>query len=233
MPRRFVGLAALPLGIDAAGWVRLAATAIAPLLALALGRDLLLVRYLVLAAWVALTTRHLGRTWVRMIDLAVAVALTLGFGSVATPYFLFVLAVVAVTGVRAGVGWGAAAGAAVSLAQVVSLERSGRLELLSADVLVPVLALAPLVGVAAAFATRLVRGDRTGRAVLKEANQLLVALQRVAQDMPAGLDVSSVTAAALAEIRAVTSTPAAMVFEGDDDVLHVAASPAPTALTHR
>lgn len=216
--------AVAPLGLGPAGWVRLAVVASAPLAAIWMGLELSPITYLVVPVWVALSSRHATGWSVTAVDLLVALALTTMPGGVVSPFLLFTMYAVSAVGMRWGIHAGVAAGALVSLTQGIELGASGRLESLPPDVLVPVLALLPITGLTGALAVRVFRSERSGRAVLEEANRLLVALQRMAADMPGGLDVATVAAAALAEIRTIAHPPAAMVYAGRGGVLQPAAS---------
>jgi hypothetical protein len=85
--------------------------------------------------------------------------------------------------------------------------------------------LLPLVGIITAFAARL-QATRVvhDRAKLQEANRLLAALLDLADDLPGGLDATTVAAAVCSEVRALPGVPAVVVFVEDRGVLHAAAS---------
>lgn len=217
-------VAAAAARLEPGAWARIAGVASAPLVAVWRGSDLPIAVYLVLGVWVALSARRIANPWVVATDVAIAVGLTATEGGLISPFLLFVMVVVTLTGARHGAVTGATAGLLITLGMFPSLILEERLEGMSADVLLPLLALLPLTGVTAALAVHVFRTERSGRAALQEANRLLVSLRRVADEIPGGLDIATITAAALAEVRAATGTVAAVVYTGSGDVFFPAAN---------
>jgi signal transduction histidine kinase len=85
--------------------------------------------------------------------------------------------------------------------------------------------LLPLTGITTASASEVIDGHgASGRLKLQEANRLLSALLELADDLPGGLDVTTVAAAVLAEVRSAPGVPAVAVMVEERGVLHVAAS---------
>jgi signal transduction histidine kinase len=81
------------------------------------------------------------------------------------------------------------------------------------------------VGVTTASAVQ-VREDRVvrDRLVLEEANRLLSSLRSIADDIPGGLDVSTVSAAILAEVRTIEGLGTAIVFVEEHGLLQPTAT---------
>jgi signal transduction histidine kinase len=209
--------------IEPTRFARLAAVGFVPVTAVWMGEGLDLPVYIAVTLWVILSDAVRTSRGITVVDLGVAATLTYGFGGLVSPYLFLILVMVAGAGTRHGGLSGATGGAVISLTQLLQLTIAGGFTVSELAPLLPALCLLPLAGLTAGLATR-VAAPRRGRAVLEEANRLLVDLQRVAADMPGGLDVATVSAAALAEIRALASPATAAVYTGRGGLLYATAS---------
>lgn len=172
-----------------------------------------------LALWVLVSSWPRSTVVPVIIDVLVAGAIVYASGEVVSPYVLYVVAAVAGAGLVHGGAVGAGAGAVVSAARLASLASASSLTAQPIELLVPSLTVFPLAGLAAGMTVEVLRRNRSGRAVLLEANRLLVDLHRVTDALPGGLDVDSVCEAALAEIRSIERPALALVFSGEGDLL--------------
>jgi signal transduction histidine kinase len=205
-------------------WARLGSVAIVPLfLADADGSTIPV--YGALTAYVLLTALARRDRFVRGGDLVVAAAVIAATEGQVAPFLLFLMVAVAGPASAGGIRAGVAAGTTLSLVLLAVLGLVGQLPELGLAGILPVTLLLPLTGVTTASASQ-VLDDRTGdgRLKLQEANRLLSALLDLADDLPGGLDVTTVAAAVLAEVRAMPGVPAVAVLVEERGVLHVAAS---------
>lgn len=178
---------------------------------------------LALTAWVVVSALPRSPVVPTAIDAALGAAIVFLTGDVVTPYLLYVLSAVAGAGIAHGGGAGALAGMVVSLSRVAAMVTAGTLGRQSDELLLSSLSVLPLAGLAAGMTMEVLRRRRSGRAVLEEANQLLVDLHRVTGAIPGGMDVATVAGAALAEIRSIGRPAVALVFSGDSELLRPAA----------
>jgi signal transduction histidine kinase len=205
-------------------WARLASVAVVPLFLPTTDPDVAPV-YGALAAYVLLTALARRDRFVRGGDLLVAAAVVAAAGGQVAPFLLFLVVAVAGPASAGGVRAGIVAGTALSVVLLAVLGLEGRLEDLGVAGIVPIVLLFPLAGVTAASAAQ-VFDERVahGRLKLQEANRLLSALLALADDLPGGLDVTTVSAAILAELRAIPSARAGCVLAEDNGVLQLAAA---------
>ncbi|MBW3621277.1 MAG: ATP-binding protein [Actinobacteria bacterium] len=217
--------ASLASRLEAGPWVLVRAFAVVsvPLLALWLDATVDPLAVGGLALWVIASSIARSPRATAVLDAVLGAALVFVTGDVVTPYVLYVLTSVAGAGMTYGGVTGAAAGAVVSLTRVAAFISAGTLGRQSDDLLLTSLALFPLTGLAAGMTVEVLRRRRSGRYVLEEANQLLVDLHRVAGAIPGGLDVATVAGAALEEIGTIEPPSFAVVFSGDDHLLHAVA----------
>jgi signal transduction histidine kinase len=205
-------------------WARLGAVAVVPLLAAGqLATTLPL--FVGLAAFVLLTGLIPRDHRLRAADLVAAGAVIVLSGGNVAPFLLFLAVVVAGPAVAGGVKAGLATGGTLSLVLLTTLGWHGHLPRLGLGGALPAVVLLPLVGVATASAAQ-VMDDAVvqNRLVLQQANRLLSSLQAIAGDIPGGLDVSTVSAAVLAEIRTLAGIDAAIVYAEEHGVLQPTAA---------
>jgi signal transduction histidine kinase len=219
-----LAVAASSLGLER--WARLGAVAVVPVfLPTATAESSAGPVFGGLAAYVLLTALARRDRFVRGGDLLVAAAVIVTTGGQVAPFFLFLIVAVAGPASAGGLPAGTAAGATLSLVLLTVLGVQGQLDQLSPAGALPVALLLPLAGVMTASAAH-VLADRVGRdrVKLREANRLLSALLELADDLPGGLDATTVAAAVCSEVRALPGVPAVAVLVEDLGVLHVAAS---------
>jgi signal transduction histidine kinase len=205
-------------------WARLGSVAIVPLfLADADGSTLPV--FGALTAYVLLTALARRDRFVRGGDLIVAASVIAATEGQVAPFLLFLMVAVAGPASAGGIRAGVAAGTTLSLVLLAVLGLVGQLDQLGLAGILPVTLLLPLTGVTTASASQVLDGrGADGRLKLQEANRLLSALLDLADDLPGGLDVTTVAAAVLAEVRAMPGVPAVAVLVEERGVLHVAAS---------
>lgn len=206
-------------------WARLLAAALVPLLQPEGG--LLSYGPLVagLAAYVLLTALARRDQYLRSADLVVAAAIILLTGPEVVPFLPFLLVTVAGPASQGGVRAGLAAGGTLAIVLLVRLVVSGDLADAGLVSTLPIALLLPLAGLTTAAATEVLE-DRTvrDRMVLQEANRLLSSLRDIADEIPGGLDVSTVSAALMAELRTIPGLTGALVLVEDHGMLRAAAT---------
>lgn len=217
-----LALAASAVGLER--WARLVAVAVVPLFLPDAGPDITSV-YGALAAYVLLTALARRDRFVRGGDLVVAAAVIAATGGQVAPFLLFLMIAVAGPASAGGIRAGTAAGTTLGLVLLAVLGLEGQLVALGWGGILPIALLLPLAGVTTASAAQVI-DERTaaGRVKLQEANRLLQALLKLADDLPGGLDVTTVAAAVLAEVRNLPEARAATVLVEDHGVLRVAAA---------
>lgn len=217
-----LAFAASSMGLER--WARLGSVAVVPLFLPGSSSDVAPV-YGALTAYVLLTALARRDRFVRGGDLVVAAAVIGATDGQVAPFLLFLMVAVAGPASAGGIRAGAAAGATLSLVLLAVLGLDGQLRTLGAQGAVPVALLLPLAGITTASASQVLDGRIVaGRVKLQEANRLLSALLDLADDLPGGLDATTVAAAVCSEIRAMPGVPAVAVLVEDLGVLHVAAS---------
>jgi signal transduction histidine kinase len=205
-------------------WARLGSVAIVPLFLPNAG-DTTAPVYGALTAYVLLTALARRDRFVRGGDLLVAAAIIVATNGQVAPFLLFLMVAVAGPASAGGIRAGAAAGATLSLVLLTVLGLDGQLGELGTSGVAPVALLLPLAGITTASASQVLDGRIVaGRVKLQEANRLLSALLDLADDLPGGLDATTVAAAVCSEVRAMPGVPAVGVFIEDLGVMHVAAS---------
>jgi signal transduction histidine kinase len=207
-------------------WARLAAVAAVPLLLRAGSFDRIAPLFAALAAYVLLTALFPRDYRIRAADLLVSAGLIVLTGGQVVPFLLFLIVTVAGPASAGGVRAGVAAGGTLSFVLLGTLAWSGELPELGLGGALPAVLLLPLAGVTTAAAAQ-VHADRVAhdRLLLQEANRLLSSLRDLADELPGGLDRTTVSAAILAEIRTIDGVGAAIVYVEDRGLLQpVAAS---------
>ncbi|MEX0834646.1 MAG: hypothetical protein WD010_01045, partial [Nitriliruptor sp.] len=175
-------------------WARLGSVAVIPLFLRDADASIMPV-YSVLTAYVLATSLIRRDRYVRGADLLAAAAVIAATDGHVAPFLLFLMVVVAGPASAGGVRAGVSAGATLSLVLLAVLGLSGRLAELGAEGIVPVSLLLPLVGVTTASAAQVLDEHAVGgRLKLQEANRLLSALLALADDLPGGLDATTVAA---------------------------------------
>jgi signal transduction histidine kinase len=219
----------LAVGASAIGlerWARLVAVALVPLFRSAAGTRIAPV-YGALTAYVLLTALARRDRIVRGADLLAAAAVIVATGGQVAPFLLFLMVAVAAPAAAGGVAAGAVAGGFLSVVLLAVLGLVGQLAELGAAGLAPPAMLLLLTGVTAASAAQVIdERNVPGRLRLQEANRLLSALLALADDLPGGLDVSTVSAAVVAELKDLPGVRAGVVLVEENGVLHGGASTA-------
>lgn len=169
-----------------------------------------------LAAYVLVTALLPRHRALQVADLLVAAALILLTGHEVTPYLPFVMVAVAGPAAQEGLWAGVAAGGVMGTMLLVTVAFRGDPAALGLAAGVATILLPPLAGVTAAAAAEAIE-DRSmrDRRILQEANRLLSSLQAIAEEVPGGLDVSTVAARLVADIRAIVDVRAALVLFAD------------------
>lgn len=204
-------------------WARIVSIAVVPLLQLDLDEPSMRLLYVALAAYVLVTAMVSRNEFVRSGDMLVATAVIVGTQGDVVPFLPFLLVVVAGPASRGGVIAGLAAGGTLSIALLGAYAIFDNLAAVSDAI--PIALLLPLSGLTIAAAKE-VLDDRAvrDRLVLQEANRLLSSLRAIAEDIPGGLDISTVSAAMIAELRSVPGVSAVMVYVEDHGVLRPTAA---------
>jgi signal transduction histidine kinase len=178
-----------------------------------------------LAAYVLVTALLPRNRWVRAADLAVAATLIVLAGGQIVPFLLYLIVAVAGPASAGGVWAGLAAGGTLSAVLLTTLGFSGALPSLGIGGALPAALLFPLAAVTTASAAQVLADQSAqGRLVLEEANRLLSSLRSIADDIPGGLEVSTVSAAILAELRTIDGADAAIVYAEQQGLLQPAAA---------
>lgn len=181
--------------------------------------------YTALIAYVLVTSFAPRNRFLRAADLAVAAALVVATGGVVLPFLFFLMVAVAGTAVRGGMLAGMAAGGTLTIVLTVTLAATERVAEFGTTQLLPVGLLLPLTGVTMGAAAQVYADQQArDRRALQEANRLLSALRALADDLPGGLDVTTVAAAMVAELRQLPGTRAALVYAERDGVLQPVAT---------
>lgn len=168
---------------------------------------------------VRFVVKHGGRmaAWVEVLLAAVVVAVTGGLDS---NYMFFGLVASAGAGLELGIWRGFLAGLIVADASAYEviqrlLDHSVEPHQVAAWFL-----LFPLIALSTAFAARIWRlGEQGPPDRLVEANRVLSTLYRITRTMPGGLEIGTVAAAALEEIRTTLRAPAGAVLAGESGLL--------------
>jgi signal transduction histidine kinase len=167
----------------------------------------------VLSAYILLTLLLPRHRLLQGADLVVAAGLILVAGEDVAPYLPFVLVAVAGPAAREGLWAGMAAGGLLGSLLLISLAYAGEPAAIGMAGAIATILLPPLAGVTAA-AAREVLEERSlrDRHILQEANRLLSSLQAIAGEVPGGLDVSSVAANVMNDVRQLPDVRAAMLL---------------------
>ena len=167
----------------------------------------------ILAAYVLLTLLLPRHRLLQGADLLVSAGIVLLAGTEVTPYLPFVLVAVAGPAAREGLWAGMAAGGLLGSLLLVSLAFADEPIALGIAGTVATILLPPLAGVTAAAAGEVME-DRSlrDRHILQEANRLLSSLQAIADEVPGGLELSTVAANLMSEVRKLAGVKAAMLL---------------------
>lgn len=181
--------------------------------------------YTGLVLYVVITSFASRNRYLRSADIAVAAALIVASGGDIGPFLLFLMVAVAGPAARGGLLAGLAAGGTLSIVLITTVAALERLDEIGLSELLPLCLLLPLAGMTTAAAAQVRADDEArDRRMLQEANRLLAALRSIADDLPGGLDVTTVAAALVAEVRALAGSQAVLVYAFDDGVLKPVAS---------
>ncbi len=213
------GLAAFGLG----RWARPAAVLLTVLLVVSDGSLAAQRRVVVPLTVYVLVTAFVRRgRYLRSADLLVSVALIVATGPEIVGYLPFLLMTVAGPATRGGSAAGLAAGITLTTVLVVRLLATGELQIAG---ILPLTVLLPVTGLMTAAAAQLL-DDRTvrDRLVLQQANRLLHSLQQLADELPGGLDIATVGAAIVAELRNIPGAAAGAVLVEEHGLLRPTAS---------
>lgn len=234
-PGNRIALGASAIGLER--WARIGAVVVIPLLLVG-DRSGFGYLYLGLAGYVLLTGLARRDRYLRSADLMVSAALILLTGPELAVFLPFLLVTVAGPAAQGGLKAGLAAGGTLAvIALVPLLADGGRTDGRLGDLL-PLILLLLGTGLTTALAADVV-ADRAvrDRLALERANRLLSALRDLAEDIPGGLDVTTVSAALVAELRAVRGLVAAVVLTEDSGLLRATGAtgldrrlPAPVAV---
>ena len=219
----------LAKGLSAVGlerWARLAAALLSALLLLLDGRfaeQLALV--LALNVYVVATGLARRDRYLRSADLVVAGLLALFSGTATSAFLPFLMVAVAGTAAQGGLLTGLATGGTMALVVALSAAVTGPPDTWQDDGILAMALLLPMIGVLTASAAQLL-SDRTvrDRLAMQEANRLLASLSDIADDLPGGLDLHTVTAAIVAELRELPGASAGLVLVRTGDELRVSAA---------
>ena len=206
-------------------WARLVAVLVVPVL---LPRPLLEeygLAVVALVAYVALTAAARRDRVLRAADLVVAAALIVAVGPDVPAFLPFLLVSIAGPASQGGTRAGIAAGGTLATILLVRLAFDPQIDEIRMDALVPLVLLLPLGGFTTAAASELLEERSVrGRMVLQQANRLLSSLSEIADEIPGGLDLSTVAAAILAELRSLGTVTGAVVYAEDRGLLRPSAA---------
>lgn len=176
-----------------------------------------------LAVYVLLTALTRRVPVLRAADIAVAAIVIAASGGQVAPFLLFLIVAVAGPAAKGGIRAGLAAGSVLSFVLLFTLAVYGELPELGLGGILPAVLLLPLVGITTATAVQVLeqRSDHDRR-MLEEANRLLSSLRAIADDLPGGLDASTVAAAVIAELRTIEGARAVLVLADEHGVLQPA-----------
>jgi signal transduction histidine kinase len=181
--------------------------------------------YTALIGYVLVTSFVPRNRFLRAADLAVAAALVVATGGATLTFLPFLVVAVAGTAAHGGMVAGLAGGGMLTTVLTVMLLASGQLGALASTQLVPVGVLLPLLGVTVGAAAQIhAHGQARDRRALQEANRLLSALRELTDDLPGGLDATTVSAALVAEVRQLPGSPATVVYALRDGILQPVAT---------
>lgn len=204
---------------------RLIAVATVPLLLIGRNDPRWNLLFAALAVYVLLTALARRAPLLRAADILAAASLIVLTNGEVAPFVLFLVVAVAGPAARGGIPAGLAAGGVLSAVLVVTLAVTGALPELGLGGILPAALLLPLVGVTTASAVQILEEhEDQNRRVLKEANRLLSSLRTIADELPGGLDATTIAAATIAELRAIRGTEAAVVYVEHAGVLQPAGS---------
>ena len=219
----------LAKGLSAVGlerWARLAAALLSAVLLVLDGRfaDHLA---LVLALNVYVVATGLARRdrYLRSADLVAAALLAVFSGTATSAFLPFLLVAVAGTAAQGGLLAGLATGGTMAVVVALSAAATGPPDTWQDDGVLAMVLLLPMIGVLTASAAQLL-SDRTvrDRLAMQEANRLLASLSDIADDLPGGLDLNTVTAAIAAELRDLPGACTGLVLVRSGDELRVSAA---------
>ena len=170
----------------------------------------------ILAAYVLLTLLLPRHRLLQGADLLVSAGVVLLAGTEVTPYLPFLLVAVAGPAAREGLWAGMAAGGLLGSLLLVSLAFADEPIALGIAGTIATILLPPLAGVTAAAAGEVME-DRSlrDRHILQEANRLLSSLRAIADEVPGGLEISTVAANLMSEVRLLAGVKAAMLLVED------------------
>ncbi len=218
-----VALAAASVGL--VRWARVVAVALVPLLVPEGRFGALWVPFVWIAIY-ALLAAVAGKDLLpRYGDLLAAAGLVLLLGPDVLPFMPFLLVAVAGPAARMGLLAGVAAGGTLASLLLLRLVAGGELALVGLPEILPIAVTLPVGGVTVGAAAQLLRDrDVRDRLVLQRANRVLSALRDLADDLPGGLDVPTVSAALLDEVEALPGVRAVIVYADDDGTVRPSAS---------
>jgi signal transduction histidine kinase len=224
-------------GVAALGlerWARVVAVALVPLLISGRSDEVLLgvgLLFPALGLYVMLTALLPRHRLLQGADLVVSALLVLltgsdvvdNFltGSDAAPYLPFILVAVAGPAAREGLWAGMAAGGVLGSLLLVAFVFDSEPPAIGIAAAVATILLPPLAGVTAAAAGEVMEGRALrDRRILQEANRLLSSLQAIADEVPGGLDVSTVASSFMTEVRQLPGVQAAALLADDGAGYH-------------
>jgi len=195
-------------------WARLAATLLSTVLLLLAGRfEARVVLVLLLLLYVVVTGLLRRGRYVRAADLAVAAILAAFAGPDVVAFLPFLLVAVAGTATIGGAIAGLAAGGTLAIVLVAGALAFTDVQSLQTEGVLAVALLLPMTGLVAASAGQLVTDPTVrDRLVLQQANRLLSSLSALADELPGGLDASTVSAAIVAEVQRLPGLRAGAVL---------------------
>lgn len=210
-----LAFAASAVGFERAA--RITAIAVTPLLLSTDERTEFGLLLVGLTLYVLVTGLSRRNRYLRGADLVVAAAVIVLTGASMTSFLPFLLVAVAGPAVQGGLTAGLAASATLAIVAVFSLLRVGELGARGPGSALTVILVFVLTAVTTALASRLSQDrDVRGRRLLAEANRLLSSLRSIAEEIPGGLDVTTVSTALVAEARAHTGVRAVTVLSSHD-----------------